>query len=120
MTIQIEVTNKRATVVGEPVIVCGNSGDRVQFLFDDEWGEDTEKTALFAYERLGVTEHVAAEINGDTAEIPVLPDIRAVKVGAYEGDIRATTPAVIPCEPSVRYAEDLAAEDDELFERSQA
>lgn len=115
MNIQINVKNKRATVVGSPVIVCGNSGYKVQFLFDEEWNTDTAKTARFVYVRTGSTEYEDVEIVGDTAEVPMLSNVREVRVGAYMGDIRATTPAIIPCELSVRCAEVLATNENTLF-----
>lgn len=99
--IQINVTDRRAQALAAPVIICGNSGIQVQFVLDDEWANLNPKTARFAYVRDGKVGHQDIVFEGDTAEVPVLSNIREVRVGVFAGDLVTTTPAVIPCEPSI-------------------
>ena len=101
MAIQISVTNKIAAVKGTPVIVCGNSDYSVQFAFDGEWGAGTYKTARFVYIQDGEVKHQDVDFTGDTVNVPALYNTREVRVGVFEGEIHTSTPAVIPCKPSV-------------------
>ena len=101
MVININITDKRASVEGAPVIVCGNSEYSIKFTFDAEWGADTYKTARFVYVRGGRVLHEDRDFTGDTVQVPRLANIREVHVGVFEGERYTTTPAVIPCEPSI-------------------
>ena len=101
MEIQINVANKHATVVGTPTIVCGNSEYAIKFSFDAEWSGESAKTARFVYTSGGVLKYDDVPFTGDTVSVPVLSNIREVYVGAFAGTKLATTPAVIPCEPSI-------------------
>jgi hypothetical protein len=102
MNINIKVTNKRATVIGAPVIVCVNSGYTVQFTFDEEWDGLKFKTARFVYVKDGAVRHTDVPFDGDTAEVPMLTNIKEVLVGVFSGNLRTTVPARIPCELSIR------------------
>ena len=101
MEIQINVTNKHAAVVGTPTIVCGNSEYTIKFTFDEEWNGENAKTARFVYTTDGSLKYEDVPVTGDTVSVPVLTNIREVYVGAFAGTKLATTPAVIPCEPSI-------------------
>lgn len=100
-SIDITVVNKRAAVEGTPVIVCGNSDYVMSFSFDDEWGKDSYKTARFKYMKDGEWRHQDVIFSGATVEVPVLNDIVFVLVGVFEGDLCTTTPARVPCVPSI-------------------
>lgn len=102
MIIQVKVTNKHAQVLGTPVIVCGNNDYRIRFTFDIEWAPGAVKTARFVYIQDGTVAYTDAVFEGDTVAVPVLANTREVRVGVFEGDLQTTTPAVIPCELSIR------------------
>lgn len=101
MNISISITDKRATVLGAPVIVCGNSGYTVTFAFDDEWPAGA-KTARFVFVENGAVQHIDRVFDGNTVDVPVLFNIREVQVGVFAGDLQTTTPGRIPCEKSIR------------------
>lgn len=100
-TIHIDIKERRAQALGSPVLICGNTDAMAIFTFDEEWAEAGAKTARFAYERDGKVHHQDVVFIGDTVNIPMLSNIRAVRVGVYAGDLMTTTPAVVPCEPSI-------------------
>ena len=101
MTINITIANKRATVLGAPVIVCGNSGYTITFAFDAEWPTGA-KTARFVFVKGGAVQHIDRVFDGDTVGVPVLSNIREVQVGVFVGALQTTTPGRIPCEKSIR------------------
>ena len=101
MNIIINVQDKRATVSGAPVIVCGNSGYTVEFTFDTEWSGLDPKTARFVYVRDGAVQHQDVVFTGAVASVPVLSNIPEVYIGVYSGDLCTTTPARVPCERSI-------------------
>lgn len=102
MTIDISIVNKRAEVVGAPVIVCGNSDYVLRFVFDDEWSGQDPKTARFVYIQDGAVKYNDVVFEGDTAAVPVLSNTKEVRVGVFVGSLRTSVPAVIPCELSIR------------------
>lgn len=102
MVIQITIADKRATVVDKPVIVCGNSDYTIKFTFDAEWNEHSTKTARFVYIQGNETKYQDVEFTGTTVAVPVMSNIKEVRVGVFAGSQLASTPAVIPCEPSIR------------------
>lgn len=102
MVIKINVTNKRAVLVGSPVIVCGNSGYTLEFTFDAEWSAESVRTARFVYVRDGSVQYQDVVFSGTTAQVPVLANIKEVRVGVFAGDLHTSTPALIPCEKSIR------------------
>lgn len=102
MVIKINVTNKRAVLVGSPVIVCGNSGYTLEFTFDAEWSAESVRTARFVYVRDGSVQYQDVVFSGTTAQVPVLANIKEVRVGVFAGDLHTSTPALIPCERSIR------------------
>lgn len=99
--IQINVTDRRAQALDSPVIICGNKGYRVKFIFDSEWESLNPKTARFAYVRDGQVGYQDIVFEGDSVAVPILSNIREVNVGVFAGDLCTTTPAVIPCERSI-------------------
>lgn len=102
MLIQVNVTNKHAQVLGTPTIVCGNSDYKIQFTFDGEWNTGAAKTARFVYMNGGSVDYTDVVFTGDTVDVPILSNTRTVRVGVFEGNLHTTTPAVIPCELSIR------------------
>lgn len=102
MTININVTNKHAIAVGAPVIVCGNSDYLIKFAFDSDWADANAKTARFVYVQDGEVRFTDVLFTGDTAEAPVLANIKEVLIGVFAGNLHTTTPARIPCEASIR------------------
>ncbi len=101
MTININVADKRATVIGAPVIVCGNSDYSVRFTFDEAWADLEYKTARFVYVKDGAVHHTDVPFTGDTVAVPMLSNTKEVFVGVFSGSLYATTPARIPCELSI-------------------
>lgn len=102
MIINITVADRRAALEGTPTIVCDNTGYAIKFIFDDEWGADTVKTARFVWVAGGKLQHTDVIFTGDTVEVPLLSGTNEVKVGVFEGELRTTTPARIYCERSIR------------------
>ena len=100
--IEVVVRGRRAIVVGNPSIVCGNSDYTIQFTFDDEWADHPAKTVRFVYVQRAQVKYQDTVIYGDTVQVPVLSNTTVVRVGVFAGDLCTTTPAVIPCELSIR------------------
>lgn len=101
MKINIIVEGKIATVVGSPVIVCGNSDYVIGFEFDKEWDEFEYKTARFRFWKNGVQKMQEVAFKGNECIVPKLTNIDEVKVGVYAGDLYTTVPAKIVCERSI-------------------
>ena len=100
--ILINITEKRAVVSGAPSIVCGNDGYILNLTFDEEWSGEAYKTARFVYVQGGEVKCTDVVFTGSMVEVPPLLNTREVMVGVYAGNLRTTTPARIPCEPSIR------------------
>jgi hypothetical protein len=101
MVINIKITDKRPSVEGAPVIVCGNSDYTIKFTFDAEWDAYSTKTVRFVWVEKGRVRFKDVEMTGTTCAVPVMHSTNRVRVGVYAGDLRTTTPAVIPCEWSI-------------------
>ena len=99
--INITVENKRATVVGSPVIICGNSDYTVTFAFDSDWNVTGVRTARFVYVKDGKVQHEDKVFSGNTVAVPILSGIDSVKIGVFAGELRTTTPAVVRCGASI-------------------
>jgi len=97
MNISISVTNRIARISGPQQIICGNSDYVAVFTFDAEWNDYADKTARFQYFRDGKFEYVDVTFTGSSCAMPVLTDIDRVEIGVFSGEIRTTTPAVVPC-----------------------
>lgn len=100
--IQIQVTNRRAVTLGAPVIVCGNSDYRIAFTLDAEWNDVTLKTARFVYVQDGEVKYQDVIFEGTEVDVPVFANVTGVRVGLFAGDLKTSTPAVIPCQYSIR------------------
>lgn len=93
-TLRINVKDKIATYLQrDGVIVCGNKGYKISFSFDEEWNEHSTKTARFIWNG----KFFDKTFTGDECDVPVINDATEVTVGVYAGDLKTTTPAVIPC-----------------------
>lgn len=99
--ISINVDKKLASVIGAPVIICGNSDYHITFTFDEEWETLDLKTARFVYKRDGKLRFVDVVFSGRTTAVPVLSNIDEVYVGVYSGELHTTTPARIICKKSI-------------------
>ena len=97
MSINVNVRQRIASVSGNPIIVCGNSDYTVSFDFDSEWGAYADKTAVFAFRKDGKRETIEVEFTGSSCAAPVLTGIDRVEIGVIAGQIRTTTPAIVPC-----------------------
>jgi hypothetical protein len=100
--ISVSVRNKIATnTTPDEIIVCGNSGYKIAFEFDEEWSGLTTKTARFVY-YIGRTRYKKEEkLVGNTVKVPILSNIDYVLVGVYAGDLSTTTPARVMCARSI-------------------
>lgn len=99
--ISINVAKKLASVIGAPVIICGNSDYSITFTFDEEWETMDLKTARFVYKRDGALKFIDVVFSGRTTAVPVLSNIDEVYVGVYSGELHTTTPARIICKKSI-------------------
>ena len=102
MIIKIDIANKRPTVDGTPVIVCGNNDYQIQFTFDAEWDNSQLKHARFAWRKGGKQLYIDVPFTGDLVDVPMLAEVRFVYVGVYTDHLQTTTPARIACEYSIR------------------
>lgn len=100
MTLNVNVKNRVANYQqnGSDLPVCGNSGYKVNFTFDDEWNNYERKTARFIW---GGKYH-DVEFTGDTCDVPVVSNTQNVMVGVYAGEMKedgymfSTTLTAIP------------------------
>ena len=93
-SLRITVKDKIATYLQrDGVIVCGNKGYKIAFTFDEEWDAYASKTARFIWNGI----YFDKTFTGDECDVPVINDATEVTVGVYAGDLKTTTPAVIPC-----------------------
>lgn len=99
--IKIQVTNKVATAIGTPTIICGNSDYALKFTFDKEWDNHLTKTARFTFFKDGIYKYIEVEFVGGTCYAPILTDIDKVTVGVYAGELQTTTGADIRCKRSI-------------------
>lgn len=101
--IKINITNKIATAIDAPFIVCGNCDYTVTFDFDAEWDAYQEKTARFLFVTDGIEEYIDVLFSGNTCNAPVLPNIEKVIIGVFTGDLRTTTGAEVRCKRSILF-----------------
>lgn len=102
MEIQINVVDKHVSVIGSPVIVCGNGDYSIRFTFDDEWAAENTKTARFVFTKGDEIKYIDVEFEGTVAPVPTLSGITEVFVGVYVDNRITTTSAAIPCVRSIR------------------
>lgn len=96
--INVTVRGKIARAEGRARVVCGNSDYAVRFDFDEEWSEYAVKTARFVSEDGSYTD---VQFEGDTCAIPILRNTRTLLVGAFAGNLRTTTAALIHAVPCI-------------------
>lgn len=99
--IKVNVVEKVATVLGAPVIICGNSDYIIDFTFDTEWETLNFKTARFLYKKGDKLQHVDVVFTGSAVAAPILSNVEEVYLGVYAGGLRTTTPARILCAKSI-------------------
>ena len=97
--IQIAVTGKIATKTCDTIYVCGNSDYTVDFVFDDDWKDFPVKTARFVPGNDQKPIEVVFE--GTTCAVPKIKNTQQFRVGVYAGDLRTTTPAIVPAKKSI-------------------
>lgn len=97
MQITITVQDRIARCVGSPQIVCGNSDYIVAFECDSEWDAYQEKTAVFSFCRRGERITLTVPFTGYACYAPAITDADRVEIGCCAGNIRTSTPAVVPC-----------------------
>lgn len=96
--IEIKVEEKIASVVGDPMYVCGNSDYVVKFDFDAEWAEFETKTARFVKNN---REYIDVVFTGDRCQMPIIENTASVKIGVYAGHLSTTTAATINAQISI-------------------
>ena len=101
MTIHVTVRERIAAAEADAFLVCGNSGDTVQFDLDSEWEAYPTRTARFFCRRNGRAFYSDVLFTGDSVTVPVLRNMSEVLIGVYAGDIRTTTPARVLCVPCI-------------------
>lgn len=106
--IDIQVVKKRAYSPTDR-IVCGNSDYKVHFHFDEEWAEHDLKTARFVWNG----QYVDVVFTGDVCDVPVISNAKMCAIGVFAGDLRTTTPAMIPCSKSILCGSESPAEPSE-------
>lgn len=100
--INITVVDKIATNATPDVrIVCGNSGYKVTFDFDEEWAAEASKVARFVYHKGREKLFKEKAFSGNVVDVPILKGIDYVLVGVYAGDLSTTTPARVLCKRSI-------------------
>lgn len=100
--INIAVADRRATTLGIPEIVCGNSDYKIRFSFDEEWDAHPVKTARFLFRNNDGKQCIDRVFDGDTVDLPVLTNTSEVFVGVFASDLHTTSPARIPATLSIR------------------
>lgn len=101
MAILITVRDRAAKPEPGAAIVCGNSGNMLQFDFDAEWDAYPTKTARFRFKANGAEQYTEELFSGTECPVPVLRDTTEIAVGVYAGNIRTTTPTYISCAPCI-------------------
>lgn len=101
MNFNIIVQNKIAAPdETAPVIVCGNNGYVIDFIFDSEWDEYEIKNAVFNFKRNGKKKTIEVVFTGTQCNVPILSGIDEVEIGVYAGELQTTTPAKFACRKS--------------------
>lgn len=97
-TLHVTVNNKIASYwQRDGVIVCGNSDYVIEFTFDSEWDDHQIKTARF------ITASGFSDVvfEGTSVAVPIIQNTTSLTVGVFSGNLKTTTPAVIPCMKSI-------------------
>lgn len=102
-TIQVSVHDKIATQTDGTVIINGNSDYIIEFDFDAEWADLSNKVGIFAYNDAAAHKwaYQTVMFSGNSCTVPILRDIHCVYVGVTAGNVRVTTPAKVQCRLSI-------------------
>lgn len=97
--INISIRNKHAftDVLSEGPIVCANSDYTLTFDFDSEWDSEKVRTVRVIH---GST-YTDIVMEGNECTLPEVRGVAFIAVGVYAGNIKTTTPAIIPCDASI-------------------
>lgn len=107
MQIEIIIREKIARTVDKHTFaVCGNSDYTVKFDFDSEWDSYETKTARFKYNG----SYTDVPFSGDTCPMPVITNAYRVEIGVYAGELRTSSPALLPLRRSILDGEETEAE----------
>ena len=100
MILHIDVKNKVATYqTRDGCIVCGNSGYQIEFNFDDEWANVTDKKAVIISPN--GTEKVSINASG-VCNLPIIRNASKITVGVHSESVGMTTTGTeIPCKKSI-------------------
>lgn len=97
-TLHVNVNNRIAVYSRRNgAVVCGNSDYVIKFSFDAEWEAHPTKTARFIYNGIAIDK----VFEGDTVAVPLIRNAELAAVGVFAGDLKTTTPALIPCVKSI-------------------
>lgn len=107
--IHISIKRKIATAECGAYIVCKNADYKLRFEFDEEWGAETEKKALFAFNG----KLIKVDFSGVECDVPKLPNTTLCLVEVQEGNIRTAVPASIECYPCLDENLEVAPPSDE-------
>ena len=102
MILHIDVVNKVATYQKrDGCIVCGNSGYQIEFNFDSEWDNVSDKWAKFICDGQP-TQEALIDAEDGICNVPVIRNANKVLIGVYsESAGMATTGTEIPCKKSI-------------------
>lgn len=107
MQIEIIVREKIARTVDKHAFaVCGNSDYTVKFDFDSEWDSHETKTARFIWNG----SYTDVPFSGDTCPMPVITNAYRVDIGVYAGELRTSSPALLPLRRSILDGEETESE----------
>ena len=124
--IEVRVNEKIASVVGDPLYVCGNSDYVVKFSFDAEWAGHETKTARFIKSN---KEYIDVVFAGDQCAVPIIDNTPYVRIGVFAGNLCTTSAAIVnaqrsilcgsgvPADPDPDVYAQMMARFDELFQR---
>ena len=114
--IHIRIKDRIASYdLSEGHVICDNNDYTIVFDFDEEWESYPLRTARF------VTGGAYSDVpfSGTRCDMPKMENTELCAVGVYAGDLRTTTPAMIPCQKSIRSVgqASLPAPGDEIYDQ---
>lgn len=114
--IHIRIKDRIASYdLSEGHVICDNNDYTIVFDFDEEWESYPLRTARF------VTGGAYSDVpfSGTRCDMPKMENTELCAVGVYAGDLRTTTPAMIPCQKSIRSVGQvsLPAPGDEIYDQ---
>lgn len=104
-----KVQNKIAKPMND-LLVCGNSDFTIKFIFDNEWENETVKTARFIWNN----QYQDIVFSGNICNVPIVSKADYLAVGVFAGELKTTTPAIYNCRRSIlcEFAEPEAPSED--------